>query len=92
MKKGRIEINRDVCKGCGLCILFCPRKLIKIGKDLNKQGYLPALFNDPERKCAACVICSRMCPEAAIEVYEEVPGTETLHGENDNAERGDKDA
>lgn len=91
MKKGRIEINREVCKGCEFCVLFCPKKLIKIGKNLNDQGYYPAFFDDPEKKCAACVIfCSRMCPEAAIEVYEEVSGIEMPCDENNNIKEGEK--
>ncbi len=71
MKKGRITIDRNVCKGCKYCILFCPRKLIREDVNLNGQGYYPALFEDPEKKCIGCAICAKMCPEAAIEVFSE---------------------
>ncbi len=40
--KGRIEIDRERCKGCGLCILVCPKKRIEISEELNTKGYYPA--------------------------------------------------
>ena len=45
--KGRITIDKELCKGCGLCITVCPKKQIEISDSLNKKGYYPASFKDP---------------------------------------------
>jgi len=66
--KGRIEINRELCKGCEICIHFCPKKLITLSDTLNAAGYLPSEFSgSPE--CTGCASCAVVCPEVAIEVY-----------------------
>ncbi len=67
-KKGRIEIDQEFCKGCEICIHFCPKDAICPSKQLNPSGYLPAVYND-NGKCTGCAICALVCPEAVIEVY-----------------------
>lgn len=29
-KTGQIEIDLDFCKGCGICVAFCPKDAIKM--------------------------------------------------------------
>lgn len=65
-----IVVNEDRCKGCGLCIHFCPKKAIGIAEHLNKRGYYPAALINREA-CIGCGICARMCPDVAISVYKE---------------------
>jgi ferredoxin len=36
---GRIEIDQERCKGCGLCTIVCPKTLIKIGEEINDQCF-----------------------------------------------------
>ncbi|OGN93792.1 MAG: tungsten formylmethanofuran dehydrogenase [Chloroflexi bacterium RBG_13_50_10] len=66
--KGTIEISQELCKGCELCIFFCPKGLLSASSKLNASGYLPAVFND-NGECTGCAICALVCPEVAIEVY-----------------------
>jgi len=68
--KGRIEINGERCKGCELCIAFCPKHIITVSPRLNAAGYLPATCAD-NRECTGCAFCATVCPEVAIEVYRE---------------------
>jgi 2-oxoglutarate ferredoxin oxidoreductase subunit delta len=68
--KGKIVINQDICKGCELCISFCPRNLITLADKLNIIGYTPASFKD-SGECTACTSCALVCPEVAIEVYRD---------------------
>jgi len=74
--KGKIEIDRERCKGCGLCILVCPKHRIEISDTLNATGYYPAKSQeenvpDDQRECTGCSLCAIMCPDVAIEVYRE---------------------
>jgi len=66
--KGHIEIFEKLCKGCELCISFCPKDVISLSDRLNASGYLPAAFND-NGECTGCAVCAIVCPEVAIEVY-----------------------
>jgi 2-oxoglutarate ferredoxin oxidoreductase subunit delta len=66
---GRIVIDTERCKGCGLCISVCPRNNIVISRESNKSGYFPAQANNAE--CTACTQCAIVCPEGIIEIYLE---------------------
>ena len=72
-KKGKIDVDRERCKGCYLCIEFCPNHRIRVDDALNKKGYYPARFmensNEDEKGCIGCAQCALVCPEVAIEVY-----------------------
>ena len=65
----RIKIDRNRCKGCGLCKVHCPRGLIFMDEVLNDRGVHPALFKD-NGKCTGCMLCALVCPDVAIEVYK----------------------
>ncbi|MDY6843545.1 MAG: 4Fe-4S binding protein [Thermodesulfobacteriota bacterium] len=70
MAKGEITIDEKLCKGCGLCVEYCPRGCISMpmGK-LSEKGLPLVVFSEPE-KCNACCVCGWMCPDFAIEVYK----------------------
>jgi len=68
--KGSIQIDRELCKGCQVCIEFCPHKVIALFSNVNAAGYLPVKVDKPE-ECNGCGICAIVCPEVAIEVYRE---------------------
>ncbi len=63
-----IEIDGEFCKGCHLCIAFCPKDVITQSDKINAGGYLTVSFNN-NGACTGCAICAVVCPEAAIEVY-----------------------
>lgn len=64
----RVKFREDYCKGCGLCIVFCPQGIIHLGENLNKRGYRTAQVLEQE-KCTSCMACARMCPDAVITVF-----------------------
>lgn len=72
MARGEIEINENLCKGCGYCVDFCKQDCITMpeGK-LTLKGTALAEFTNKD-KCNACGICSWMCPDFAIDVYKYV--------------------
>lgn len=65
----KIIINRDKCKGCLLCVGFCPKKLISKDNKLNVKGLNPVKFSD-ESGCIGCGLCAVICPDCCIEVYK----------------------
>ena len=68
--KGRIEIDRQRCKGCGYCVITCPKKVISIDGEFNSQGYYPAFVTNPD-DCTGCALCAQICPDIAIVVFRE---------------------
>ena len=64
----KLYIREDICKGCGLCIEVCPKKIVLIREDiLNAKGFHPAGVNEME-KCIGCAFCATMCPDCVITV------------------------
>jgi len=41
-KKGKVEIDRDLCKGCLLCVRACPVKVLEADTEFNASGCYPA--------------------------------------------------
>lgn len=63
-----VTILAERCKGCGLCVEFCPKKVLGFNKDiLNSKGYCPVAVLKPEL-CIGCAACGRMCPDSVITV------------------------
>ncbi len=65
----RIEIDESRCKGCGLCTIACPGKLIALREKINLHGFAPAIITDPD-KCSGCKLCAEICPDVAIMVFK----------------------
>ena len=69
---GRIAIEELRCKGCGRCIVACPRGVLAISTRRNSGGYLVARV-EHHAECVACGLCYYSCPEPdGIAVYRKV--------------------
>ena len=66
----KVSFDFESCKGCGLCVEACPKKIIFLAKDLiNSKGYARAMVADENMdKCIGCASCARMCPDVVITV------------------------
>jgi 2-oxoglutarate ferredoxin oxidoreductase subunit delta len=64
MRKGKflVQINTDWCKGCGICVEFCPTHVLAL-KDLKASVQYP-------EECTGCAMCSLRCPDLAIDVFD----------------------
>jgi 2-oxoglutarate ferredoxin oxidoreductase subunit delta len=54
----KVIINPAWCKGCGICVAFCPTKALELKND-------KAVLADVD-KCIQCGACELRCPDYAI--------------------------
>ena len=71
-----VTIYPDWCKGCGICVEFCPGKVL----ELNEQGKSTVVREDD---CIRCGFCELHCPDFAIVVTDK---------KSDKAEKADSEA
>lgn len=62
------QINEERCKGCELCVRFCPKDALAMSTERNASGYHPAILVHPDA-CNGCGLCAEMCPETGITIY-----------------------
>ena len=58
-----VIINRKFCKGCGICVAFCPKQVLELdelGKVTDKNA----------AACISCGQCELRCPDFAIQVVK----------------------
>lgn len=61
-EKCELFIRPDLCKGCYICIEFCPVNALSMDK---KRLVATA---DKMEKCIACGMCEMRCPDFAIHI------------------------
>ena len=62
--RGAVHIRVERCKGCELCVEYCPTRVLALSSQFNAKGYhYPEVANDD---CVCCQACSTICPEFAI--------------------------
>lgn len=57
-KKGNLTINKEWCKGCGICVAFCPKQVLALN---NEKAEIVNIEN-----CISCGLCELRCPDSAI--------------------------
>ncbi|MBU1261925.1 RnfABCDGE type electron transport complex subunit B [bacterium] len=75
IRDGRIEINKEACKGCGVCINLCPKGLLALIPEMARVVVLCSSKDKPQvtkgacdNGCIGCKKCEKECPEGAITV------------------------
>ncbi|EOD01094.1 indolepyruvate ferredoxin oxidoreductase subunit alpha [Caldisalinibacter kiritimatiensis] len=58
ISKFKLEINNDWCKGCGICVAFCPKNVLSINDG--------KVFIQNVNNCIGCGQCELRCPDYAI--------------------------
>lgn len=72
MVRGTVTIDQARCKGCNLCVTFCPQAVLTLDPNsLNAKGYHPAVLVENGQYCTGCAICSVVCPDVCITVFRE---------------------
>lgn len=66
---GLVKIDQEACKGCGLCVNACPKKILRLSETiLNLKGFHPSENFDMEN-CTGCGACALTCPDVCITVW-----------------------
>ncbi len=58
--RGEVIMFATWCKGCRICVEFCPPKVLAMDADEDRPRIVA-----PE-KCTACHFCDTHCPDLAI--------------------------
>ena len=56
-----LVVNLDWCKGCGICAVFCPKKVLSVKEKVVIEDM---------SKCIFCGQCEMRCPDYAIYIKE----------------------
>ncbi len=59
LPRGEVHIFENWCKGCGLCVEFCPAHVLALGTEGRPLPIYP-------EQCIACRWCEFHCPDFAI--------------------------
>lgn len=58
-KSVEVIIKKEWCKGCGICVAFCPKQVLKVN-DKEKVEFVD------KDNCIKCGQCELRCPDFAI--------------------------
>jgi ferredoxin len=62
----RIEIDEDLCTGCGICVEYCHVDAIAVSPE---RGVIEVVDLGV---CIECHSCQQNCPQGAIRVYPQI--------------------
>ena len=60
------QVFEDWCKGCGICVAFCPTEVF----EQDETG--TPVIKDPDA-CNGCRFCEFHCPDFAISIHDRFP-------------------
>ncbi len=75
-----VHIFPEWCKGCGICVAFCPKQVLEMGKDQKAHVVYP-------ERCIRCYMCARRCPDFAVSVYGHTRKAENTRNEGKDGEK-----
>ncbi len=67
-----VSINKQWCKGCGICVAFCPKQALAM--EHEKAVTVPD-------RCIVCGMCELYCPDLAITVDKSLKPAKKSKGE-----------
>lgn len=83
VSRGKVKIDKEECKGCGLCVDSCPPECLKLARELNAYGAHPAMYVG--EGCTGCGICFYCCPEPGAITVMRITGATFASAERNHA-------
>jgi len=68
----KIELKKEWCKGCNLCIEICPKDVFDRESKISSRGFREIIIKHAE-KCTGCMLCEMLCPDLVITIEKESP-------------------
>lgn len=71
VRSARLELDKESCRNCGVCLTSCPNNVITKGapgasvKKPGKDQFMAGVMLNPS-KCSYCGVCAYMCPYDAL--------------------------
>ena len=62
MNSKQLIIEKSWCKGCGICVEYCPKKILEL------QDNVIDIIDI--NKCIKCGLCELRCPDYAIYIKD----------------------
>ena len=62
-----VSIDANKCKGCELCVYYCPQETLEMAKVVGMRGYPAAIV--VQDNCTGCQECARVCPDVCITIW-----------------------
>ncbi len=56
--ENKVEVKKEWCKGCGICVAFCPKDVLELKDEKINIKNMEA--------CIRCGLCELRCPDYAI--------------------------
>ena len=56
-----VSINAKWCKGCSICVAFCPKNTLELDRERKALQARPG-------DCIRCGMCALYCPDLAVAV------------------------
>lgn len=69
VKRYSLTLDKNLCKGCGICKIVCPKDAIeitKVSKSSEEEKAKSPTVDINEEKCIFCGICDAICPFGAL--------------------------
>jgi len=64
-----VWIDADKCKGCELCVYYCPQDTLAMARGVSARGTPFAIV--AQDNCTGCQECARVCPDVCIEIWRD---------------------
>ncbi len=77
----RIEVDLELCDGCGVCVALCPALVLELLDEKVRVANPEVCLGIRAKQlcseccstaetCLGCVVCVKSCPTGAIEIFE----------------------
>ena len=65
---GAVVVDKEGCKGCGICVDVCPQNVLGLNIEVNSRGYHYSYMKNPDA-CIGCSNCGVVCPDTCLTIY-----------------------